>query len=68
MVNGIDVTALRQTVADIEAQPEAGQTTWKVVSRWQGGTRTEHAVDGFRIGGRKVDRRLAGHSIGAAPS
>lgn len=56
--NGIDVTALRQAIADIEANPEAGQTRWTVSSRWQGGTRTDHFVDGFTIGGQKVDRRF----------
>jgi uncharacterized OsmC-like protein len=36
----------------------AGQTRWKVTSRWQGGTRTDHVVDGFDIGGQKVDRQF----------
>jgi uncharacterized OsmC-like protein len=57
-VNGINVTALKQAIADIEADPAAGQTHWKVSSRWEGGTRTDHFVDGFGIGGQKVDRRF----------
>ncbi|WP_425399843.1 OsmC family protein [Aeoliella sp.] len=57
-VNGIDVAALKQTIADIEAQPQAGQTRWTVTSRWQGGTRTDHFVDGVDIGGQRVDRRF----------
>ena len=57
-VNGIDVAALKQAIADIEANPEAGQTRWTVKSRWQGGTRTDHFVDGVDIGGQKVDRQF----------
>ena len=57
-VNGINVQALRQAMAAIEADPDAGQTRWKVTSRWQGGTRTDHVVDGVDIGGQKVDRQF----------
>lgn len=57
-VNGVDVAALRQAIAQIEANPESGQTHWTVKSRWQGGTRTDHFVDGFDIGGQKVDRQF----------
>lgn len=58
IVNQIDVTALKQAIADIKAQPEAGQTQWKVNSRWQGGARTDHFVEGFGIGGETVDRQF----------
>lgn len=57
-INGIDVAALKQAIAGIEANPDAGQTTWKVTSRWEGGTRTDHVVDGVDIGGQKVDRQF----------
>lgn len=57
-INGVDVAALRRAIATIEADPAAGQTCWKVTSRWQGGTRTDHFVDGFSIGGERVDRRF----------
>jgi uncharacterized OsmC-like protein len=57
-VNGINVAALKQAIAAIEADPQAGQTRWKVISRWQGGTRSDHAVDGFDIGGNKVYRQF----------
>jgi len=43
-VNGINVQALRQAIAAIEADPDAGQTRWKVTSRWQGGTRPSRGV------------------------
>ena len=58
MVNGVDVAALKQAIADIAANPDAGQTRWTVRSRWEGGTRTDHIVDGFDIGGQKVDRKF----------
>jgi len=55
-VNGIDTQALRQSIEGISENPAAGQTTWQVSSRWKGGTRTEHVVDGVVIGGETVDR------------
>lgn len=58
MFNGINVTALKQAITDIEADPSAGQTAWKVSSCWAGGTRTDHFVNGFDIGGQKVDRQF----------
>lgn len=57
-VNGIDVAALKQAIADIEANHDAGQTRWTVKSRWEGGTRTDHIVDGVDIAGQKVDRQF----------
>ena len=57
-INGIDVDALKQTIADIEADPNAGQTRWTVRSHWRGGARTDHFVDGVDIGGQKVDRQF----------
>lgn len=56
LINGIDVSALKQAIADIEANPDAGQTTWTVTSRWQGGCRSDHFVDGVQLGGQKVER------------
>ena len=57
-VNGIDVAALKQAIADIEVNPDVGQTRWTVKSSWQGGTRTDHLVDGVDIGGQKVERQF----------
>ncbi|MEQ8211804.1 MAG: OsmC family protein [Lacipirellulaceae bacterium] len=58
VINGIDVEALLGAIAAIEANPAEGATTWKVTSRWNGGTRTDHFVDGFTMGGNKVDRHF----------
>ena len=56
--NGIDVAALKQAITDIEANPYAGQTRWTIKSRWEGGTQTDHIVDGVDVGGQKVDRQF----------
>ena len=58
MINGIDVDALRETIEAVKADPTKGHTQWKVASRWAGGTRSDHAVDGVTIGGQKVDRKF----------
>jgi len=57
-VNGIDVAALKQAIAEIEANPDAGQTRWTIKSRWEGGARTDHRVDGVDIGGQRVNRQF----------
>ncbi len=57
-VNGIDVEALRAAIAGIEADTDKAMTTWKVTSTWKGGTRSDHEVDGFVIGGQKAERRF----------
>jgi uncharacterized OsmC-like protein len=56
--NGIDLAALQATVDAVRANPSAGQTHWAVHSRWVGGTRSDHAIDGCEIAGRKIDRRF----------
>ena len=56
--NGIDVAALESTVEAVRANPAAGQTHWAVHSRWVGGTRSDHMIDGCQIGGQTIDRRF----------
>lgn len=56
--NGIDVAALQGAIEGIRANPAAGLTQWTVNSRWAGGTRSDHAVEGSQIGGRTIDRRF----------
>jgi uncharacterized OsmC-like protein len=58
VVNGINVSALKQAIDAIEANPDAGKTHWKVTSRWVGGTRTDHFVDALEIGGQTVQREF----------
>ncbi|HVT90901.1 MAG TPA: OsmC family protein [Tepidisphaeraceae bacterium] len=56
--NGIDVAALQGTIETVRTNPAAAQTHWAVSSRWAGGTRSDHEVDGCGIGGQEVDRRF----------
>lgn len=55
-VNGINTEALQSAIDAIKLDPEKGQTTWTIQSRWAGGTRSEHKVKGFKIGGVEVRR------------
>jgi uncharacterized OsmC-like protein len=54
--NGIDRDALVACIDAITEDASQGMTTWRVSSRWVGGTRSDHRVDGFSIGGRQVRR------------
>jgi uncharacterized OsmC-like protein len=58
VLNGINVTALKETIADIKADPAAGQSRWSVTSHWRGGTRSDHHVEGVEIGGQTVPRQF----------
>lgn len=57
-VNGIEVDALKQTIQAVEAEPAKGKTRWQVTSRWQGGARIDHDVEGVEIGGEQIERRF----------
>ncbi|MBX3358534.1 MAG: OsmC family protein [Phycisphaeraceae bacterium] len=56
VVNGIDVAHLQASIEAIKAEPAKGKTTWHINSSWVGGTRTDHHVKGFSIGGDFVER------------
>lgn len=55
-MNGIDLDKLREAVRNIQIDPQQGQTRWNVRSEWVGGTRSDHHVEGFEIGGQYVRR------------
>ncbi|MGH7133162.1 MAG: OsmC family protein [Phycisphaerales bacterium] len=55
-LNGIDVPALQATIAAIKANPAKAITKWKIHSRWVGGTRSDHHVDGCDLGGTYIKR------------
>lgn len=57
-INGIDVTGLNDSIERLKGNPHAAMTHWSVTSRWAGGTRSDHAIDGFGIGDRRVDRHF----------
>ena len=55
-LNGIDVAALSQAADAIRNDPADGMTTWTIRSRWMGGTRADHHVEGCQIGDAHVKR------------
>ena len=57
-INGINLESLERTIAAIKEDPATGKTGWSVASRWQGGTRTDHRVDGFILGGEEIIRQF----------
>lgn len=54
--NGINVGALQETIEAIKNNPAVAQTEWSVHSRWVGGTRSDHQVNGCKVSGQEVDR------------
>ena len=56
LVNGIDVAALRRTVAAVKDDPAQGKTRWNVSTRWVGGTRSDTRVTGYEIGGQRIEK------------
>lgn len=60
-LNGIDLEQLRGAMEAIGQDPANGMTHWQVRSQWVGGTRSDHHVDGFTIGGQFVRRPFTIH-------
>lgn len=57
-VNGLDMTALADTVGLIQDDFTKGLVDFRVKSKWQGQTRSRTVVDGYTIGGEQVDRKF----------
>jgi uncharacterized OsmC-like protein len=55
-VNGLDLQALGQTVEAIEKDPGQGKVSFNVTTRWTGQTRSESTVDGYTLGGERIER------------
>lgn len=55
-INGIDLEQLKGAMEAIQNEPSNGMTSWRVRSSWMGGTRSDHHVEGFTIGGEFVPR------------
>ena len=56
LINGINVTGLKATIAAVAADPSKGATTWSIHSKWMGGTRSDHHVHGCTLGGQFIER------------
>ena len=55
-VNGIDLNALGETVEAIEADPAKALVSFDVTTRWAGQTRSETIVEGYTLGGERIER------------
>ncbi len=55
-VNGLNVEALRSTIAAIQKDPAKGIVEFRVKSAWKGQTRSETSVNSYMIGGQQVKR------------
>jgi uncharacterized OsmC-like protein len=62
ILNGIDVDALKQTIAAVGEQPELGATTFRADCRWVDSRRVATTIDAFTaVGGEH--QRPAPHSL-----
>lgn len=57
-VNQIDLDALAETVEAIEKDAGCGKVEFGVTTEWTGQTRSESTVDGYTIGGERVERQF----------
>lgn len=55
-VNGLDLDAIDEMVAKIEANPACGMAGFKVKTEWKGQTRSESTVESFTCAGDPVAR------------
>jgi uncharacterized OsmC-like protein len=55
-VNGLDLGALDETVARIEADARKGQVAFRVCTDWKGQTKSESTVDSYTLAGEVVPR------------
>ena len=59
VVNGINVDDLFALVDSVKRDAAKGKTNWRVTTTWQGQARSLAQVDGFEIGGQRVQRRFS---------
>ncbi|MCL6728559.1 OsmC family protein [Sphingomonas hankyongi] len=55
-VNGLDLVALGETVEAIQADASKALVTFDVTTKWSGQTRSETTVDGYTLGGERIER------------
>src|SRR5262249_56032885 len=58
-INGINVDDLSALIEGVKQDAAKGKTHWRVTSMWQGQTRSRAQVDGFKIGGEQISRRVS---------
>ena len=59
VVNGINVDDLFALIDGVRRDAAKGKTNWRVITTWQGQTRSRAQVEGFGIGGERVPRRFS---------
>lgn len=57
-VNGLDMTALAETVEAVTADPAKGKVEFAVATDWTGQTRSETSVTHYTLGGERIDRQF----------
>src|SRR5688500_853731 len=57
-VNGIDVGALHEVIEEVKKDPAKGIVEFKVKTGWKGQTRSETAVESYKLGGKEIKRRF----------
>lgn len=55
-VNGIDLSALDETIAAVRRDPACGQAQFRVATEWKGETRSETTVESYSLGGQRIPR------------
>ncbi len=55
-LNGIDTETLKEVMAQITKDPPLGKVKFQVTTTWKGTTKSETVVQGYEIGGQKVNR------------
>lgn len=48
-INGIDLEAGQKIIENVKNNPESGKTMWRASSVWQGGTKAETTIRGFKV-------------------
>lgn len=56
-VNGIDLVALGEVVEAVEQDSSLAKAGFEVTTRWAGQTRSETLVEGFTLGGQRIERQ-----------
>jgi organic hydroperoxide reductase OsmC/OhrA len=57
-VNGLDVDALHEVIEEVKGDWQKGIVEFKVKTAWRGQTRSETAVESYKLGGKEIKRRF----------
>jgi uncharacterized OsmC-like protein len=61
VINGVDVTALQNTIAAIQGAPAIAKFNFRLSNRWKGGDRNQSTIKDFT--GALEDQRTNGHQF-----